>query len=339
MRRQRFSGFTLVELLVVIAIIGILVGLLLPAVQAAREAARRMQCSNNLKQGALAYHNYHDAHRRFPMRGVAWVNGANHDVNYSWSWACQILPFIEQGSLFNQLVVGSGPIPLLGRPTPASPGSTILALDYRTAAAGSRDALLGTRIPTFVCPSSPGGDRNQFFNYLGTLNYCVNYAMSPVPDGNPARGERSPNIKIVVDGTSNTILMAERALSQSGNHRYIGGVWAAGRLCGFSPAMSSPHSRMNTSYPSTWAIPNANNCFVRVTSSFPILEIQAVVSSLHTGGAQVALVDGSVRFVSENIVSAPTGGINPVDGGTTTGTNYLWQNLFSTNDGQVISDY
>lgn len=238
-----------------------------------------------------------------------------------------------------RLVVGSGPIPLLGRPTPASPGSTILALDYRTAAAGSRDALLGTRIPTFVCPSSPGGDRNQFFNYLGTLNYCVNYAMSPVPDGNPARGERSPNIKIVVDGTSNTILMAERALSQSGNHRYIGGMWAAGRLCGFSPAMSSPHSRMNTSYPSTWAIPNANNCFVRVTSSFPILEIQAVVSSLHTGGAQVALVDGSVRFVSENIVSAPTGGINPVDGGTTTGTNYLWQNLFSTNDGQVISDY
>ena len=96
---KRTRGFTLVELLVVIAIIGILVGLLLPAVQAAREAARRMQCSNNLKQIGLALHNYHDANNKFPQGFTRF---------HSWGWAVRILPYIEQSSLFNKLASDSG---------------------------------------------------------------------------------------------------------------------------------------------------------------------------------------------------------------------------------------
>ncbi|MEZ6150289.1 MAG: DUF1559 domain-containing protein [Pirellulaceae bacterium] len=105
--RPSWSGFTLVELLVVIAIIGILVGLLLPAVQAAREAARRMQCSNNVKQLGLAMHTYHDAHRKFPasvqsQRLPTGLNPLNYrDTTWSTTWTIAILPFIEQGNLWN----------------------------------------------------------------------------------------------------------------------------------------------------------------------------------------------------------------------------------------------
>ncbi len=116
MRRVGKSGFTLVELLVVIAIIGILVGLLLPAVQAAREAARRMQCSNNLKQMGLAMQNYHDTHKTFPSGytvdlvppAVIGTTSMMSLTNPShWSWGAFILPFIEQTSLYNSLGVGS----------------------------------------------------------------------------------------------------------------------------------------------------------------------------------------------------------------------------------------
>ena len=95
---KRLNGFTLVELLVVIAIIGILVGLLLPAVQAAREAARRMQCTNNLKQIGLAMHNYHDTYRSFPI-GHHFPGQGN---GTGWTWTYSILPFIEQSSLYGQ---------------------------------------------------------------------------------------------------------------------------------------------------------------------------------------------------------------------------------------------
>ena len=105
------NAFTLVELLVVIAIIGILVGLLLPAVQAAREAARRMQCTNNLKQMGLALHNYHDANRRFPAggnwktpAGVVAGRGNRPLRGNGWAWTTAILPYIEQSSVYNQLV-------------------------------------------------------------------------------------------------------------------------------------------------------------------------------------------------------------------------------------------
>lgn len=130
-RVPRRGGFTLVELLVVIAIIGILVGLLLPAVQAAREAARRMQCSNNLKQLGLAIHNYESAIKRLPPGGLHIRDGFGADSSStSWgpNWLIMLLPYVEQA-------------PLHAR--------------YNQASRFARDnpAVVGTKVPTFACPS------------------------------------------------------------------------------------------------------------------------------------------------------------------------------------------
>ena len=102
-KSHRRVGFTLVELLVVIAIIGILVGLLLPAVQAAREAARRMQCSNNLKQLGLSMHNYESTYQKFPMANVVNFRTATDLRGDGWTWHARILPFVEQTALYNQV--------------------------------------------------------------------------------------------------------------------------------------------------------------------------------------------------------------------------------------------
>ena len=156
MRRVGKSGFTLVELLVVIAIIGILVGLLLPAVQAAREAARRMQCSNNLKQMGLAMQTYHDTHKTFPsgytvdLIAPAQIGTTSMMslVNQShWSWGAFILPFIEQSNLYNNLGVGSRTLH-----------------SNLTNAAGL--AALADSAATFVCPSDPGPALNNFNEQL-----------------------------------------------------------------------------------------------------------------------------------------------------------------------------
>src|SRR5437773_1118253 len=126
------AAFTLVELLVVIAIIGVLVALLLPAVQAAREASRRSQCTNNLRQLAIAMHNYHDVQLAFPVNYRPVVNG-------TYSWMQAILPFIEQSALYNQLTVG-GPVSL-----------------------ANNTAVANTPIKTYRCPSD-GLTRNGMMN-------------------------------------------------------------------------------------------------------------------------------------------------------------------------------
>lgn len=168
-------GFTLVELLVVIAIIGILVGLLLPAVQAAREAARRMQCSNNLKQLGLAAHNYADAHKTFPSGFVSSLidPGAPAAAELTvWTWGAFILPFIEQGNLANTLQVSKLPL------------SAALATPAGLVAAT-------TPLAGFACPSDSGPALNDFGQqYAGTADvYPTNspqfttYEKKATPDG------------------------------------------------------------------------------------------------------------------------------------------------------------
>ena len=152
------SGFTLVELLVVIAIIGVLVGLLLPAVQAAREAARRMSCSNNFKQIGLAIHNYHSAFKQIPTNGTgsartpSTVNGTNDCNRLFLSWLVPILPYIEQQALWEQI---SNPS------TEATPGQTVQATGGVWFAMGpcpwqTRYVPWVTQVPTYRCPSDPG---------------------------------------------------------------------------------------------------------------------------------------------------------------------------------------
>ncbi|MEM8735280.1 MAG: DUF1559 domain-containing protein, partial [Planctomycetota bacterium] len=153
-------GFTLVELLVVIAIIGILVGLLLPAVQAAREAARRMQCSNNLKQLALACHNYESAHRAFPYAFTPaitpYARNADNNNQESWGWGALILPFIEQTNLYQQLGVTDYSL------------RALIANENPSIANTVARPLLETGLDAFICPSDAGaGDRIHQQRHFG----------------------------------------------------------------------------------------------------------------------------------------------------------------------------
>ncbi|MEQ1826431.1 MAG: DUF1559 domain-containing protein [Pirellula sp.] len=320
-------GFTLVELLVVIAIIGILVGLLLPAVQAAREAARRMQCSNNLKQLALAAHNYHDANRKFPIGQHLFgtlVGGASRGLGYNWSFG--LLPYIEQSSIYNQF---DNRFPVFER--------TI-----------TRNGILaGTPLPAFSCPSdkkpptidlASEGIRPTATTSYKAVNGAYNNGYSTLTNSDPSafngvfeRDSRAIyGINNLTDGTSNTILFAETrwGMNASGRTRtYIygatdpGSPWASG---------ASECSFVNGGTAMNWVITVATSSANRTAGSF------------HTGGAQFALGDGSVHFLSENIDHSASGyfAAAPYMQGATAPRNTqpfgTYQRLFAVSDGLVV---
>lgn len=316
-------GFTLIELLVVIAIIAILIALLLPAVQQAREAARRTQCKNNLKQLALAAHNYADTHSSFPLQAGASL--------YGYSAQAQLLPFHEQGSL-HSLINFSQPL--------------TIGVAWNPQVNPAIAAVAGTRISVLMCPSDSG---NPMFtdsfgfawaggNYLvnggsGTqLNYC-----SGNNDGLFWRGS-SVKFRDITDGTSNTAFMAEtlfgnrqaatttlvdpqrqmkrvslgascvptaEAMESTASTNFTGnraGIWISST--GF-------HTLIQGYYPPNSKNPDFGNHG----------EVVSGPRSLHVGGAQLSLCDGSVRFVSENVNLA------------------IFRNVFARNDGQVLGEF
>jgi len=256
------SGFTLVELLVVIAIIGVLIALLLPAVQQAREAARRMQCSNHLKQIALALHNHHDTFNRFP-------SGYNPDSNSGWAWGTMLLPFIEQGAMYDQLAPDQNPLD----PSDAD----VLA-------------LVQTPLAGYICPSDSGPVLNEDTTPYGSTqklarsNYLGIMGSQTVDEStDKGTGTMFQKSKIrfgdIIDGTTNTFLLGER---DSVKHR--GCLWA-GTQKSWS---SSRHSNILSTQGVNEIINGTHiNCF----------------SSQHPGGSQFGMADGSVRFVSETIDS------------------------------------
>jgi prepilin-type N-terminal cleavage/methylation domain-containing protein/prepilin-type processing-associated H-X9-DG protein len=142
--RRGVAGFTLVELLVVIAIIGVLVALLLPAVQAAREAARRMQCANNLKQIGLALHNYHDAQRTFPMAYFVYLDPATGNINVG-TWGVMVLPYMEQQPLYDRY---DARVPAAFELGPVGEANI---------------AVIQTPLPVYMCPSAPGGGEDRIY--------------------------------------------------------------------------------------------------------------------------------------------------------------------------------
>ncbi|HBE68518.1 MAG TPA: prepilin-type cleavage/methylation domain-containing protein [Planctomycetaceae bacterium] len=332
MKRTR-TGFTLVELLVVIAIIGILVGLLLPAVQAAREAARRMQCSNNLKQLQLAALNYESAYQRLPAMGYRGWSGRGHPGlgwrnNRPYSFIMQILPFIEQGNLataFAQRAKPGGP----GLPDP---------WDYRdnhfTRNGGGEENLLWGNtfwkkdISTLICPSDPPPTNRNESPSLNNYKVCVgdDYHQNHFRQGQAGRNNRGMyqinrwlRIGGIPDGLSNTISLGER-VGGGAPRDLLGGV--AQNVRDWNPAAClarlGPNRQLTGQVRAnfrptggrawdgrpyfmgfaTIMAPNSPNCN---WGNGDWNEDMSSISSHHTGGAQVAMGDGSVHFISSSI--------------------------------------
>jgi len=323
-KRRRLLGFTLIELLVVIAIIAILISLLLPAVQQAREAARRTQCKNNLKQLALAMHNYHDTHLKFPPLSVCRIGAFMN------TWVPMTLAFIEQTAVHNAYDFSLRPwqqyIPA-GLP-PAAGAQEIRQMTFKA----------------MLCPSDQGPTLYGFSNGSVTAgqyskgNYVANNGMGPghigvdrwTPKANAVFGCNGGNgIRDISDGTSNTILLSEiikvTATSPEGYTDGRGMMW-------FIPTGGGPSFMVNRTPNSK--IPDELRgppwqSFVDVPEAPAIgtdsnnEDDTAIVSarSRHPGGVQAALCDGSVQFFSENV------------------DLLQWQNLGQPQDGNVIGAF
>jgi prepilin-type N-terminal cleavage/methylation domain-containing protein/prepilin-type processing-associated H-X9-DG protein len=198
------NGFTLVELLVVIAIIGVLVALLLPAVQAARESARKMRCQNNMKQFGLAAHAFHDVNQQFPNAYHLLLTHPNGD----WGWGVSLLHYIEQAGLYSALSPGDflGDIPVVNN-------------------------LTQTKLPLFLCPSDPTPPLNTNARNYAKSNYAISALISP-PHNQSGGNWARVRIAMITDGTSNTFLVGERDMKKQLAAVYIG------RIANITDAMS-----------------------------------------------------------------------------------------------------
>lgn len=322
--RAKRAAFTLVELLVVIAIIGVLVGLLLPAVQAAREAARRMQCSNNLKQIGLAIHNYASAHKVFPFGKGPSYPGA--PVYARWSQHSLLLPFLEQTPLYNTLDFRFPP------ETPGMGGVVAFMPAYVNPtgvnAAGSR-----TPVPGFLCPSdqSPSDVWQAQNNYVGNQGgWLCDRSDQPGAATDVSPSETQTGVfyflsKVrpgdVMDGLSNTIFFSEKIRGQgTPNPRtdlfiipHQSTLDATYNACnGLNPNTATP---LSSKWGYSWvmgencctqynhvATPNKNSCGgTGFPGTMTNMVMQVTANSRHTGGVQCLLGDGSGRFVTESI--------------------------------------
>jgi prepilin-type N-terminal cleavage/methylation domain-containing protein/prepilin-type processing-associated H-X9-DG protein len=305
----RRRGFTLIELLVVIAIIAVLIGLLLPAVQAAREAARRIQCTNNLKQIGLACHNYASAYGSFPMGGydgAAATGGTFAGTAWEHGFLVSILPFVEQAPLFNAY-------------------NNMPAHSYSDP---SNSTILGTNIASYQCPSDPAVFTKSVGLYAsppGFAGYTVahnTYRGVAGPWCNPPRGvagtgtlsnwqalvsnalgmiylQSAVTIGDITDGTSNTFIAGEGVYGGlTSADQYCWHWWMAGS---YGDTMQSCMWAPNP--PKAWEFPNPP--FNNIASQFPgdATPYLLAATSNHPGGVNFAMADGSVRFVKNTINS------------------------------------
>ncbi len=334
--RRKLAGFTLIELLVVIAIIAILIGLLLPAVQQAREAARRTQCKNNLKQIGLAIHNYMDAYRFLPPSA-----SINPDVtvtgnNGSWGVHGRILPYLDQNNLYSSV-------------------DLTVAWDFQ-------DAIDGLKIPVYACPTDPlsdvvrdpGGGLSHLYPTTYGFNFGTWFVYNPVT-GQGGDGAFFPNASLtfagISDGTSNTLLVsevkawqpyrrnagppstaipnntadAELAVASGAEFKNTGHTeWPDGRVHhhGFTTVMT-PNSLVECE-DSTGNIFDCDyNSWQEGKNGIAGNPSYAIITSRshHTGIVQSALLDGSVRALSESIDLA------------------TWRSLGTRSGGEVVGEF
>jgi len=290
---KRF-GFTLVELLVVIAIIGVLVALLLPAVQQAREAARRMTCSNHLKQLGIAMHNYHDTHLVFPP-GVlaARLNLGMPSNPRAMSWMPMVLPFMEQGALYDQLA------PHI----------------ITTSSASFPSELMNTKIATLMCPSDPNSGQTGEAHGAGTAdnnngfhgNYLLCSGAEEITEANSTNLSgmfwylSKSSFASVIDGTSNTVMGAEILLVPSntpGHRDWRGRYYRADHLSSLVSTHLPPNTNVADRCRTCQGQP-ANPTYAPCQGS---TDPQVFYSrSRHPGGAMVLLGDASVRLITETV--------------------------------------
>ncbi|HUP77392.1 MAG TPA: DUF1559 domain-containing protein [Pirellula sp.] len=308
-KRTSRQAFTLVELLVVIAIIGILVGLLLPAVQAAREAARRMQCTNNLKQMTLALHNHESAKKTFPGSDLVLslpltTRGSN--------WFIQLLPFIEGGNILSSVNYDFNP--------PATPPGSIWAYTQFDAVKNGVGIGFSTKIPFSRCPSnsSPDWARDYFAVQGATDKKYGNYISRGFCHDDGVMGTYRPRkFGDIPDGTSNTIAIGENYLAictgaivnPAGNNLtthantpaapegYAPWWWGAGNTVVLDFPGNPPRASLTFNTPINnplFFLGGANHNVLGKTHDHPF-------SSRHTGGANFGFCDGHVAFVSSSI--------------------------------------
>jgi len=324
---RRRSAFTLIELLVVIAIIAILIALLLPAVQQAREAARRTQCKNHLKQVGLAMHNYHDVSRCFPAGYIDTVNFLSQDGG--WSWQSMILPQLDQAPLFNSMNFSYHPY------------GAIPAISVQ-----QNVTAVSTVIPPFNCPSdvkpshvSLAAVGNQgYVEKIATSSYCgvmgaygdngcttaangVDVIAMPTQQGVLACNTNR-NFRDITDGTSNVFMTGEVTWFISQVQVLYGSIGTGGQANCVGNSNIFPqwrHMRTNRQKPN--GTPPG--------TSF----VHTGFHSLHTGGVHFLMCDGSVRFVSENI--------NHTDSlsGSASSTWGSYQRLSVINDGEIVGEF
>jgi prepilin-type N-terminal cleavage/methylation domain-containing protein len=319
-RPLRRIGFTLIELLVVIAIIAILIALLLPAVQQAREAARRTQCKNNLKQMGLAIHNYSDVSGYVPpgwivqTSDVHWGTVAD-PILESWSWGSFLLPYVDQAPLYNSLNVSGGKLE----------DKINTELPY-------------THLAVYKCPSDVGPDdyrgvtarpggrwgassyKGNFGHRFGALEITPTFVGDGMflKVGYPAKADLSVKFRDVTDGLSNTISIGEHCYQRGGKVVH-GATWvgvskgAGGN--GQHDAVASGSGPINP--PITYSDTETARTF----------------QSNHVGGAQFLLSDGSVRFISENIDFKANGVSN------TSAVDSTYEALMGRNDGTVVGEF
>ena len=315
--RAGSRGFTLIDLLVVIAIIAILMSLLLPAVQQARESARRTQCRNNLKQLALATHNYHDAQKCFPP-GQIRIQVSAMPRFRGWSLFVQLLPYIEHTQLYN-------------------------TWDFQDPLANETGKRTAYVLQEVLCPSDviqqnpiikPNGSRYALSSYGGNGGTQSHPPAANTGDGMfAAAGPASPSYPLVrfghvTDGTSKTLLFGERyhvdqnydtfySAAYAQNPMGGWGYWApSGGQFGLSDVTMSSFARINYTMPFTFATKpgSITNSATFEASPEATMRINGFGSG-HPGGAQFALADGSVHFINQNIDPAILTGLSTREGG------------------------
>ncbi|WP_010584247.1 DUF1559 domain-containing protein [Schlesneria paludicola] len=349
---KRMSGFTLIELLVVIAIIAVLISLLLPAVQAAREAARRTQCKNNLKQLGLGLHNYHDNYLTFPPGWIDAPTRATANNPYaSWGWNAFILPYLDQGNLYNQLNFVAGHDGT--SPAGNSYAAVIKPLDALRCPSDDpfNVVVVNKNGPFFGGWSSyPGVAGYPGFTTPAVANTLQNGSPTPALSPNTFQflgGTFTANSKIGIqtmsDGTSNTTMVGERCFVQFNANGNFG---SSATWCGTHANGNADATLSNAYAAPTMETANGVALAVGVCNAFvdPLVAINAAVKkggayitgapalgsatilqyfhgfgSRHSGGTHFLMGDGSVRFLNENLDAQTYGRLSTISDGAVVG--------------------